>query len=401
MKNIVLVADVFPPFTSSAAVQLHDLSLEFIRQGYRITVLIPDAELQNAWHLECIDGIEICRLRAPRTKNIGYIRRTINEALSPFFMIRGYHKCPLAKEKWDGIVWYSPTIFFGPLIKYLKKSSSCRSYLILRDIFPQWALDLGLMKKGLPYLFFKLMECFQYSVADVIGVQSKANLSYLKKIKLIKTPSIEVLNNWLRSSEDVGCSIDIASTELANRKIFVYAGNMGIAQGVMVFLDMAEMFKDLKGVGFVLVGRGKDLDLLRREIRIKKLTNILVYDEIPSSEIPGLYKQCDVGLVALDSRHKTHNIPGKFLSYMESGLPVLAKLNQGNDLLDLISSERVGYATSSESAIVLKALAEKLLERLSQGEQSDYSARCRAVMKQNFLPENAVTQIIGSLIHRL
>ncbi|WP_211160137.1 hypothetical protein [Aromatoleum aromaticum] len=55
-----------------------------------------------------------------------------------------------------------------------------------------------------------------------------------------------------------------------------------------------------------------------------------------------MYAQCHVGVVALDRRHKTHNIPGKFLTYMQSGLPVLANINPGNDLVDLIDSEQVG-----------------------------------------------------------
>jgi len=63
---------------------------------------------------------------------------------------------------------------------------------------------------------------------------------------------------------------------------------------------------------------------------------VLFYDEIDPDEIPGLYAQCHVGIVALDPRHKTHNIPGKFLSYMQSGLPVLASINPGNDLVELI-----------------------------------------------------------------
>ena len=60
--------------------------------------------------------------------------------------------------------------------------------------------------------------------------------------------------------------------------------------------------------------------------------------------MPGLYAQRRVGVVALDPRHKTHNIPGKFLSCMQSGLPVLATINADNDLAELIQAERVGEA---------------------------------------------------------
>ena len=88
-------------------------------------------------------------------------------------------------------------------------------------------------------------------------------------------------------------------------------------------------------MGFLFVGRGSDAQTLRTEARALGLTNVVFFDEIDPDEIPGLYAQCDIGLVSLDRRHKTHNIPGKFLSYMRSGLPVLASVNPGNDILKL------------------------------------------------------------------
>ena len=397
MKSFVLVADAFPPLRTSAAVQLQDLSVEFVRLNYQLTVVLPDAQLPKTWTIENIQGIRVCRLSSPPTKDIGYIRRTINEFLSPLFMLYHYRRSPLALEKWDGVIWYSPSIFFGPFIRYLKNQSQCRSYLILRDIFPQWAVDLGLMKKGLPYLFFKWIEGYQYRTADVIGVQSQANLPYFEKMPLSKNRRIEVLQNWLSPSENNGCSIDLASTMLAGRKIFVYAGNMGVAQGPLVFLDLAQALAHRQDVGIVLVGRGSDALALRQQARERGLDNILFFDEIPSNEIPGLYAQCHIGMVMLDSRHKTHNVPGKFLSYLQSGLPVLAKLNSGNDLVKLILAERVGYATTSDSIDQLRLLAEKLLEDLDEKGVFSYKSQCQNLMSRLFSPETAVKQIDSGL----
>ena len=90
-------------------------------------------------------------------------------------------------------------------------------------------------------------------------------------------------------------------------------------------------------VGFVFVGRGTDLVRLKTQSEHRELTNILFFDEIEPDEIPGLYAQCDIGLLSLDKKHKTHNIPGKFLSYMRAGLPVLASVNKDNDIIRLKS----------------------------------------------------------------
>lgn len=176
--RFVLIADSFPPLRNSAAVQLRDLSREFVRQGHDITVLLPTPDLKTPWLLEDMDGVQVLRLRAPKTKDINYVRRTIGEFLMPFFMRRNLRQSPLAQQKWDGVIWYAPSIFHGPLANSLKKASGCKGYLIIRDIFPEWAVDMGLMGRGLPYRFFDAAARYQYSVADVIGVQTPGNLGF-------------------------------------------------------------------------------------------------------------------------------------------------------------------------------------------------------------------------------
>ena len=121
--RIALIADVFPPLRSSGAVQLRDLSLELLRQGHMPTVMIPAADIDRPWVLEDMQGVQVLRLKAPKTKDIGYLRRTINEFLMPFAMLRNLRKCTLLQERWDGVVWYAPTIFHGPLASALKNSS--------------------------------------------------------------------------------------------------------------------------------------------------------------------------------------------------------------------------------------------------------------------------------------
>ncbi len=396
-KCIALIADAYPPMRSSAAIQLKDLSIEFSKQGYGLTMILPDSGINNAFEIADVDGVQVCRLKTLRTKEISLFFRAVNEALSPLLMILRFRKSPLAKQKWDGIIWYSPTIFFGAFVSYLKKRSACKAYLILRDIFPKWALDLGLIKRGIPYYFFKIIESYQYSVADSIGVQSPSNLSYFDSESPVNLPKVEVIQNWLSDSETLNCSINLSTTILANRTIFVYAGNMGAAQGVDIFLDLAQSLASHDGVGILLIGRGSELNRLRYEGVARNLKNILILDEIDSSEIPGLYKQCHIGLVVLDSRHQTHNIPGKFLSYMQAGLPVLAKVNPGNDLIELIQDHQVGYAFHDNVDVNMKLFAEKLLEDLSDSNREGVRLRTMELSKNIFSTKIAVKQISSAL----
>lgn len=392
---IALIADAYPPMRTSAAVQLRDLSQELLKQGHNPMVMIPSADLKQPWSLEDMNGVQVLRLKAPRTKDIGYVRRTLNEFLLPFMMRRSLRKSPFANMRWDGVVWYSPTIFLGPLASALKKASACRGYLIIRDIFPEWAVDMGLLGRGLPYRFFKAVERYQYSVADVIGVQTPANSPYFDHWAKQEGRRVEVLQNWLADAPDVGSSISVAEGPLVGRTVFVYAGNMGVAQGMDVLLGLAERLRSRRDIGFLFVGRGSDAQRLRGDAKERGLDNVVFHDEIDPSEIPGLYSQCHVGIVALDPRHMTHNIPGKFLSYMQSGLPVLASINPGNDLAELIQRENVGRVCTDHSVDTLQRLAVELADEISSGK--NFSGRCRVLSAKLFSPEAAVKQIGAAL----
>ena len=149
----------------------------------------------------------------------------------------------------------------------------------------------------------------------------------------------------------------------------------------------------------MFVGRGSDAQRLRLDAENRGLDNVIFFDEIDPTEIPGLYAQCHVGIVALDPRHKTHNIPGKFLSYMQAGLPVLASINPGNDLEEMINCEGVGRVCTDYSAATLQRLAIDLLDEVTGNTTNNQavSARCKALSAKLFSPEVAVKQIVSAL----
>lgn len=393
--RLALVADTFPPLRTSGAVQLRDLAREFARQGHSLCVLLPAPDQLEPWQLQENSGVQVLRLNAPRTKDIGYFRRTFAELAMPFIMLRNFGKSPLVNEQWDGVLWYSPSIFHGYFVDALRASSSCKSYLIIRDIFPQWAADMGLMGRGLPYRLLDTVARYQYSVADVIGVQTPGNRRYFARWLAETGRRLEVLQNWLDKPAQVRCSIRVNETFLAGRKVFVYAGNMGVAQGMDILLELAHRLRGRGDVGFLFVGRGSDAARLKADAESRRMENVLFFDEIDPDEISDLYAQCNAGIVALDPRHKSHNIPGKFLTYMQSGLPVLANVNPGNDLAQMIREERVGQVCETSQVEELEQLATALLEQIQM--DSGLTARCLALFERQFTVEKAVKQIVAAL----
>lgn len=394
LMKIVLITDTFPPLRSSGAIQLWDLSQELSRQGHRVTVLLASQNQHEPWLVEKLGNIELLRLKVPRIKNVTYFRRTLGEFIMPFAMLHNLRKSPLVNKHWDGVVFYSPSIFHGPLVSKLKKNSRCKSYLILRDIFPDWAVDIGLMGYGLPYLFFHAVARYQYSVADFIGVQSQGNKVYFKYWKQQLGRKLEVLQNWLDKPAQGFSTISVNETSLRGRNVLLYAGNMGIAQSLEIFLDLAQQLHSREDVGFLFVGRGSEVARLNFLANKRQLNNVLFYEEIHPNEIPGLCSQCVAGIVALDPRHRSHNIPGKFLTYMQNGLPVLANINKGNDLAKMIREQRVGQVCESNQVEDLVELVNNLLNQIKS--EDDLSYRCRDLFDREFAVEIAAQKIVSA-----
>jgi glycosyltransferase involved in cell wall biosynthesis len=345
--------DAYPPFNSSAGMQMRDLAEEFLLGGHQILILTPDMNGVLGCSLGIESGVNVIRLGTLKTKTSNLFQRAFAELTLPLFMIFNFSRSPISKLKFDGIVWYSPTIFFGLLIKYLKFKNNCRTYLILRDIFPDIAVDLGILKNRLVFKFFKILEFFQYSLADTIGVQSKANIEYLRHWTVQKKINLEVLNNW-QSKRSGGKTFSLKDKAILNdKKIIVYAGNIGVMQGFDLVLSLGESLALNDKWVILLIGRGTEVARLKNEVDRLHIKNIIFHDEVEPEEIADLLLQCDIGLLLLDPRLKTHNIPGKLISYMRAGLPILARVNSGNDLSALINEHQIGKVSEGDPKVFL------------------------------------------------
>jgi len=397
--RIALIVDAYAPSRISTAVQMRDLARELVAKGHRPTVIVPDSKLTSAWSLETLDDVEVLRLRAFRTRDIGYVRRAFAEFSLPFAMLWGLSRSALNNESWEGVVWWSPNIFMGPLVRKLKQKRGCRAYLILRDIFPEWAADSGVMRRGVAYWLFKLVEHYQYAIADVIGVQTPADLAYMRSWARKPNRRLEVLNNWLSEITPVKKGSSRVQLKLTDKFVFVYVGNMGAAQGMDCMIRLSENLRDRSDIAFVFIGRGTELPRLKGLAADKSLNNVIFRDEVEPWEVPGILEQCQVGLLALDPRLKSHNIPGKFLTYLRAGLPVLARINIGNDLEEIINTYDVGRVCAGNADDRLLDLAKELIA--SPEKRSGMGLRGKALANEMFLTANVAQQLIKGLQHQL
>jgi len=326
---------------------MRDLALEYVRQGHQVIVATPSESVKETMRITEEDGVTVVRVK---TGNLKYA----NKAL------RGWRESRLSARMWRSvgkffqanpcelIVFYSPSIFFGGLVRRLKSLWGCPAYLILRDIFPKWAVDAGVLREGMLYRYLKRKELAQYSVSDIIGVEMPGNLSYFDEELPDNTYRLEVLYNWLDPQErPTGSSGWRQKLGLGGKVVFFYGGNIGVVQDMDNILRLAAGLRQCHDIFFLLVGSGSEVQRLHAEIEKHDLRNIRILPPIPQHEYLQCLSECDVGLISLDRGLKTHNFPAKLLGYVLCGKPILASLSSGNDLTEFLRHADAGIACTN------------------------------------------------------
>ena len=361
--RILILVDCEVTSANSASALVDDLAWALCERRHEVVVAFPVVGPLEASRFVQAGRHRWLQVRSPRTKEIWRFTRGMSEALLPYRMWWGA-KGQLAEFSADLVVYYSPTIFWAPLVKRLRRTHQCRTYLVLRDIFPQWALDAGVLSHGPAYLALKAVERAQYRLADVIGVQSPKNLDYFKSTRVTKGKRIEVLYNWVRPVRVDGTGEWRRKLGLGDRVTFVYGGNMGVAQDMDNVLRLAAALPPSRS-HFVLVGRGSEVARLQAAVLEKGLSNVAIIPPLERLQFLALVADSDVGLISLDRRLSTHNIPGKLLSYLNCGKPVLASVNDGNDLRQIVEGAGAGVVVTNGDDAAFHAAAQRMVDDLA------------------------------------
>ncbi|MDB9868747.1 glycosyltransferase family 4 protein [Pseudomonadales bacterium] len=379
MHYAFIIDDYLPDSTRVGSKMLHELALEFLNRGHQITVITPRTKTQigdPALVEESIDGVKIWRFRNGPVKGVGNIKRAINETLMSFNAWRAISS-KIDHDKFDGVVYYSPSIFFGTLAKKIRRKCNCKSYLILRDLFPQWAIDAGVMKKNsISTKYFKYFESINYSSADSIGLMSIKNLQLFQSIypKLCNT---HVLFNWA-SAQPLQTLLSNSSIrerlDLDDKIIFFYGGNIGHAQDMANLIRLANGIKEHKKAHFLFIGQGDEVELIKEQVKDYKLDNVTILPSVSQLEFRKILCEVDVGLFSLSKNHTAHNFPGKILGYMVESLPILGSVNPGNDLQAIVNEAGAGHVFVNGEDKKLLLAANQLLDepsmRFKQGNAS-------------------------------
>lgn len=378
--NILLVTDSYPPEIRSASHLMLELAEELSHRGHQVTVITtwPEYNLDQAQapqtfnELEIEGDIKVIRVRTLPHHNVNYVVRALAQLVMPvqfLLKLRRHHIVP------DAVVVYSPPLPLALVGSWLARKG-VRNLLNVQDLFPQNAIDLGILTNPLQIRFFQALERYAYRTADVVTVHSEGNRRMLVAQNPEVTPRLRILHNWVDIDHHAQDDRDaVASGEkravvdfrqrwgIRRELVAVFAGVMGPSQYLDLILAIADRMREQKNLLFLLVGDGKEKERLQKLAAEQGLDNVQFEGFVSRDVYPDLLAASNIGLVCLSPQNQTPVVPGKILGHMAAALPVAAFLHTASDGHALILEAQCGVSANSADLDACVSALQALIAR--------------------------------------
>lgn len=376
------------------------LMRKFRDAGHRSFIVYPR---ERKYHLETAlyeeDGLTLLGVRTLNLQKTNFLEKGIGTILFEYQYMRAIRKF-LRNIRFDLIIYSTPPITFSRVIKKIKKQSpEVKTYLLLKDIFPQNAVDLGMFgQRSLFYKFFRRKEKELYSLSDYIGCMSPANVDYLVSHNdWLRKERIEIAPNAIElEKEDRSFSRSeiLSKYDLPlDRPIFIYGGNLGKPQGIPFMAECLELNKDRQDCYFLIVGDGTEYPYLEKWMNKTQPKSVALLKRLPRVDYDLLVRSCSVGLIFLDHRFTIPNFPSRLLSYLEFKMPIIAATDPNSDVGKIAQENGFGLWCESNDPRKFTGLVDKIL----QADMKQMGERGFSFLCENYLVETLYKTISSHL----
>lgn len=369
---------IFLTMSSLIEVDTHgiynDLMQKFRNEGHEVYIVSPrDRRSGEKTHQYDSGGVHFLGVKTLNLQKTNAIEKGIGQVLveSQFKKAIRYY---WSDVKFDLILYSTPPITFPKVIQYLKSANpSALTYLLLKDIFPQNAVDLGMMSKtglkGVLYRYFRKKEKKLYSLSDHIGCMSPANVRYViehnpevnpEKVELAPNSYERLEQSFL--TEEEHRSIREKYSLPADLPIFIYGGNLGKPQGIPFLIQCLNVNADRKDCHFVVVGNGTEYNKLEAWYKTRQPKSVSVFQRLPKEDYDRLVLACNIGLIFLDYRFSIPNYPSRLLPYLMEKKPIIAATDPNCDTGSLAEQNGYGYWCPSNDANAFTQCVDKMLK---------------------------------------
>ena len=379
----LIISDCFYPENKSISRHIYDLLKEISNQNDQAVLIFPkNKKIKNNKNLN-IKNIKYIPIEIKGIKSKNFLIRGLKELILPFKFLFSLKK---KKIKIDKIIVFSPSIFFGLIFHNLKIIYKCKILLIIRDIFPDWYIQKNRWQILNPLIWIaKMISKIQYKNTDIIATQSKYDQKILKKNN--KKKKIIIIYNWLTKK--------FIKRKIKKNKIckFVFAGTIGPAQNWERIIKAINILHS-KNLIFQIyfIGNGAKLEFLK--FRLKEFINkkkVYFADTINEDKFTKYISRFNVGIISLDQRILFNNFPGKFYSYLESNLPILADINPTQEISEIIKKNKLGLISNPKNEYDLVEQMEKFIKK--DFPIKNLNARYNRIYKKMFLTSSAYKKI--------
>lgn len=383
----------------------HDLMRKFRDEGHSVYI-VKSAERRLGQDTSLVEshGVKILNVKTLNVQKTNIVEKGIGTLLIES-QFKAAIKKYLGDMKFDLITYSTPPITFTNVVKYLKRENpQAITYLQLKDIFPQNAVDIGMFgEKSLFKWYFRRKEKELYNVSDYIGCMSPANVNFVVEHNPEIDPKrVEVAPNSLELQEERKEFADPGQRKAAryyirkkydlptDKPILIYGGNLGKPQGISYLVKCLEANKNRQDCYFVIVGAGTEYHLISDWYDKNRNKNVKLLSSLPKEDYDMLVKYCDVGLIFLDHRFTIPNYPSRLLCYLENKMPVLCATDVNTDIGKIAVQNGYGFWCKSVKPEDFTELVDKMLtsDRKTMGE------RGYQFLKENYLVEHTYNAII-------
>jgi len=379
MKRILLVSQYFYPEMISTGHILTELLLELSAKGLKSSVICAQPTYYSRDILKRRinhRGIDIIR-----TSNTQYDKNSSKGKIlnSTSFLIHATALSLKLDSKGPVLAVTNPPFvgLLGPILKRLKGRSFI---LVIHDLYPDIAVNMGYLKAGSPITtLWKLVNQWVFRKASFIVVLGRDMRSLLRsRLPGKEGDKVVYIPNWadptIISPTGRAENPFIKSLGLENKFIVQYSGNMGLTHDMETIVEAAHELREDDAIHFVMIGGGGKLSKIRGMARGYELSNMTFLPYQPRENLKNSLGASDMSLISLEEGAGGLSVPSKLYGAMASGRPIVANVPEDCEVAMTLREFNCGIVTRpkdvSEMVKAICALKSNESERKAMGERA-------------------------------